>query len=218
MKTSLAIVLLAAASWVGCSDGENTGQTVPQDGSADPDASRPDTSTGGDASADTSSPKPDAGPDGFIDIFDVFPIPDGPIGGCVTCVRDHCGPQVNQCLNNDVCRMGLQCTFTMCLSSGMPDQACLLGCFNNDPAAALTAFATLSCINSNCGAACMPGVMEGGPIGDSSTPDGSASDAPAPTDAPPGDATQSDAPAQGGQEGGASDATPPPADGATSGD
>ena len=210
MKTSLAIVLLATASWVGCSDGENTGQTVPQDGSAGPDTSRPDSSSGGDASADTSSPKPDAGPDGFIDIFDVFPIPDGPIGGCVTCVRDHCGAQVNQCLNNEVCRAGLQCTFTMCLSSGMPDTACVLGCFNNDPAAALTAVATLMCINSSCGAACMPGGLEGGMFDSSVSSDGSATDA----QAPPGDASGGDAT---GSEGGASDATPPtpPGDGSS---
>ena len=29
--------------------------------------------------------------DGFIDIFDAFTIPDGPLGDCLGCARDKCG-------------------------------------------------------------------------------------------------------------------------------
>jgi hypothetical protein len=205
MKTSLSIVLVAAAIAVGCSDGENTGQTSPPDGGTQPDAQgSPDASVDASSTPDASSSDVSRA-DGFIDIFDAFPIPDGPLGGCVTCVRDRCGDQVNQCLNDEACRTGLQCTFTMCLGSGMPDQACVLGCFMNNPLAALSAVAALTCINMSCGASCMP-VMEGG-LRDAPTPsDVSVPDGGAPSDATPSEASAMDAAST---DSGATDATPP---------
>jgi hypothetical protein len=182
MKTSFSIVLASAAIAIGCSGGENIGQTPPAEGGAGGSAT--DAPAGMDASVDASSDvssQPDGGAsdssrvDGFIDIFDAFPIPDGPIGDCVSCIRDRCGTQVNQCVNNDACRAGLQCTFTTCAAMGTFDQACVLGCFT-DPAAAFAAVGALTCIGSNCGAACMPN-MEGGATDGSSQPDSTSGDA-----------------------------------------
>src|SRR6266536_1559879 len=62
--------------------------------------------------------------DGFVDIFDAFPIPDGQAGVCASCVRDKCGMQVNECVNSDVCRNGLVCTIMTCLATGAADLQC----------------------------------------------------------------------------------------------
>jgi hypothetical protein len=187
MRSTLAMIL-AAAMAVGCSDDENVGQTAPQD-SGSP---QPDTSIGMDASVDVpatsdgglSSDAP-PGIDGFIDIFDAFAIPDGPIGDCVGCIRDKCGAEVNQCVNNEACRAGLQCALTTCLASGTPDPSCLLGCFMNDPVAIFTAGAALMCVNSKCSAVCAPGGIEGGTLDGSLPPDAPPlSDGAPPSDAP----------------------------------
>jgi hypothetical protein len=212
MKTSFWIVLMGAAIAVGCSDSENTGSTPPPDeGGTQTDAPGPQA----DASVDMSS-APDSGAsdssrvDGFIDIFDAFPIPDGPLSDCVSCIRDRCGQQVNQCVNNAVCRAGLLCTFTTCLANGMPDQACVLNCFMGDPLAALTAVGALTCINSSCGATCMAG-FEGGMMLDANT----MSDVSSPPDgATPPETGAADG---AGPESSASDATPP-SDASGSGD
>jgi hypothetical protein len=188
MKSSLALILVAAMA-AACSDDSSAGQPAPQDA-----GTQTDTSSGGnDVSADAPATN-DVGvgsdaptTDRFIDIFDAFGVPDGPLGDCVGCIRDKCGAEVNQCVNNPACRAGLQCTLTTCVSSGMPDIACVLGCFMGDTAAALSAGAALMCINSKCSSVCAPGGLEGGML-DASRPDG----APADT-APPGDVSQSEA-------------------------
>jgi hypothetical protein len=201
MKTSLAM-LLAAAMAIGCSDDENAAQPTPGDS-----GTQPDTSGGGmDATTDAPAANDVAAPDvprtdGFIDIFDAFGIPDGPLGDCVGCIRDKCGAEVNACVNNAACRAGLQCTLAMCLSSGMPDLACVVGCFMGDTAAALSAAGALMCVNSKCSAVCAPGGLEGGML------DASMSDGSSPPDAPtPAEASQADTASP---EGGSSEASAP---------
>ena len=199
-------MVLVASIAVACSDDETAGQPAAPEGGTQSDGSGMDASVDASEMPDrTSADAPRA--DGFIDIFDAFPVPDGALGGCVTCIRDRCGAQVNQCLNNDACRAGLQCTFTTCLGTGMPDPACLLGCFMGDPAAALSAVAALMCINSSCGAACMAGGLEGGGEGGVVLDSSISSDGSMPPDgSPPSDASEVDA---AGPEGGGSDANPP---------
>src|SRR5262245_46480005 len=117
---------------LGCAGAETTGETAEPEGGTQADASVPDTSLP-DAS-DSSRDATEGGP-GFIDIFDAFPIPDGPLGDCITCVRDRCGMQVNQCANVAACRAGLVCTATTCVAGSGdagPDPACVLGCFMGD--------------------------------------------------------------------------------------
>jgi hypothetical protein len=108
--------------------------------------------------------------DRFIDIWDVFPIPDsGPIGACASCVRDKCGDSVNKCINDPKCRAGLACTVTRCLAGGGGggggpggfDFMCILGCFDGDFAAAGTAISTFSCVLGTCGSVC-GGLIGGG--------------------------------------------------------
>jgi hypothetical protein len=144
-------------------------QSVQGEGAA-PDA--PDLS---DASADV------ARRDGFVDIFDAFPIPDGQAGACASCVRDKCGTQVNDCVNSDVCRNGLVCTFMTCIGTGTPDLNCVLGCFNGDTAAAFAAIGALMCINMSCGTTCTP-AFDAGPPGDSNAIDGAPADGTSPGD------------------------------------
>jgi hypothetical protein len=103
--------------------------------------------------------------DGFIDIFDAFPIPDGPAAACINCVRDRCGAEVNRCANSDPCRQGLACALTSCIAmqaeggpgGAGPDPACLFGCFMGNLGALASASGAFSCIGMNCTAACAAG-------------------------------------------------------------
>lgn len=121
------------------------------------------------AGADSSMPPPpDAGRDTFIDIWEVFPIPDsGPIGACASCVRDKCGDRVNACINDPACRAGLACTMTRCLAGGGGggpggfDFACVAGCFGGDIGKAGLAISTFTCVIGTCGSAC-GGLLGGG--------------------------------------------------------
>jgi hypothetical protein len=103
--------------------------------------------------------------DTFIDIWEVFPIPDGgPIGECASCVRDKCGDRVNACINDPACRAGLACTVTRCLGGGGPggfDLACVAGCFGGDISKAGVAISTFTCVLGTCGSAC-GGLLGGG--------------------------------------------------------
>jgi hypothetical protein len=102
---------------------------------------------------------PDApGPDGYIDLFDVFPLPDA---GCPGCIRDRCGAQINACFNNPACAAGLFCTLQMCAGGLLGDSgfdptniACVLGCFNGDQNLAFMALGSLTCLTMTCGSAC----------------------------------------------------------------
>lgn len=132
-----------------------------------------------DATPDTSSPPEtsieDTRRDTFIDIWEVFPIPDsGPIGVCASCVRDMCGTQVNACINSPECRSGLACTVAKCLAGGGGggpggfDLKCVTDCFGGDLSKALQAVATFTCITGKCGMQCggllggIPGFPGGG--------------------------------------------------------
>ena len=160
-----------------CAGTETTGETTASEGGTQPDVSVPDTS-------DSSRDATEGGP-GFIDIFDAFPIPDGPLGDCITCVRDRCGMQVNQCANTAVCRAGLVCTLTTCVAGSGdagPDLGCVTGCFMGDIGAAFSAVGALTCINMSCGAICMAGgandsgAGEGASGGDSESDSGGTQD------------------------------------------
>jgi hypothetical protein len=152
------------------------------------------TTTDGDAAADHSvgHSVPDAGAipevsieasidDRYIDIFDAFPLPEGP---CVDCVRDHCSTQINQCVNDTACREGLLCAARMCAPGSSPDAGadlvCLFACFKGDLVKVFGALEGLGCIQSNCTNAC-------------STEDGGASDATVDGEATPDATIQADA-------------------------
>jgi hypothetical protein len=118
------------------------------------------------APLDTGTAVTDTGArDTFIDIWEVFPIPDGgPIGECAGCVRDKCGDRVNACINDPACRAGLACTVTRCLGGGGPggfDIACVAGCFGGDISKAGVAISTFTCVLGTCGSAC-GGLLGGG--------------------------------------------------------
>jgi hypothetical protein len=85
-----------------------------------------------------------------------FPALDGGVGECLTCVATMC-PEAQDCFNDPVCLQGSICAATTCLS-GQDASAggldCWLGCFGNDPGAAVTAFTAFSCVASSCGMGC----------------------------------------------------------------
>jgi len=160
----------AATIMLGCSGREGDGQ-APLDAGSPTEASSESSESSAEDVAIERGAIPDVSTDApFIDIFDAFALPDGPLGGCVACIRDRCGAQVNECANSDVCRAGLLCTLATCVSTGadaQPDLACLSGCFMGDFRAVLAATGSFSCINSSCGVACLPpGATEGGTPGD----------------------------------------------------
>lgn len=100
-----------------------------------------------------------------IDIFDAgIPLPDsGPVGECVTCLEQNCKSSINGCINDSSCTGGIQCAVTTCLGGGgMPggggpgglDFQCLLGCFDGDLGAVLTAVQAFQCVTGTCGEQC----------------------------------------------------------------
>jgi hypothetical protein len=151
MKCALGVGLLAAALFIGCSDER---EPIP-DAGRPADAAATDTRAFVD-SADVSIDVPTT--DGYIDLFDVFPLPDG---GCPGCIRDRCGAQINGCINNPACAAGLFCTLQMC-AGGLVGEggfnpggfACVLGCFNGDQNLAMMAIGSLVCVTMTCGGAC----------------------------------------------------------------
>ena len=189
MKCSKWAGLACAALFFGCSD-----ETEPvPDAGVIVDAGVKDA----DANLDTSQ-VPDARPDSFIDLFDVFPLPDG---GCPGCIRDRCGAGINACFNNPACVNGLFCTLQMCAGGLLGDSgfsptniACVLGCFNGDQNLAFQALASFTCLTMTCGGAC--NFLDAGsdarpPIPDVQPPPEASADAPpsddASIDAPPPD-------------------------------
>jgi len=159
-RFALASIVCVVACSIGCLGRTGIGGTE-LDSLDDEDAAVDSGLSLADATPDTSTPPPDtfdAGRDSFIDIWEVFPIPDsGPIGACASCVRDKCGTQVNACVNDPVCRAGLACTATSCLGGGGPggfDLACVAKCFGGDLSKAFQAINTFTCVISGCGTAC----------------------------------------------------------------
>jgi len=153
MKCFVRAGLVVTTLLFGCSDER---EPIP-DAGAPADARVADVRvTESGASVDVSMDAP--GPDGPIDLFDVFPIPDG---GCPGCIRDRCGTQINACINNPACAAGLFCTLQMCAGGLAGDSgvdpttfACIIGCFNGDQNLAFMAIGSLTCITMTCGGAC----------------------------------------------------------------
>jgi hypothetical protein len=140
-----------------------------------------------------------SGPDGYINLFDIFPLPDG---GCPGCIRDRCGSQINACFNNPACAAGLFCTLQMCAGGLLGEGgvsptslACVLGCFGGDQSLAFLAIGSFTCVTMTCGGACnfLDAGSDARPPNPDVQPDASA-DAPPPEDAsvdapPPEDAS-----------------------------
>jgi hypothetical protein len=148
---SVGLVAIATTLALGCSDDREPPPPA-TDAAATADAG---VDASGDASSDVSI---EAGrSDGFIDLFDVFPLPDA---GCPACIRDRCGSQINACFINPACAQGLFCTLQMCLGGildagvGPAAYGCVLGCFNGDQATALTAIGSIQCLTMTCAGAC----------------------------------------------------------------
>ena len=152
MKCALGVGLLLTGTLLfGCSDER---ESIPEAGR--PDAAVETAVRDAALAADVSIDVPTA--DGYIDLFDVFPLPDG---GCPGCIRDRCGTQINACINNPACAAGLFCTLQMC-AGGLVGEGgfnpssftCVLGCFNGDQNLAIMAISSLTCVTMTCGAAC----------------------------------------------------------------
>lgn len=145
-----------------------------------------------------------------IDIFDAgIPLPDsGPVGECVTCLEQNCKSSINGCINDSSCTGGIQCAVTTCLGGGgMPggggpgglDFQCLLGCFDGDLGAVLTAVQAFQCVTGTCGEQCggaLGGIGGGGgpfgglggggtPLGGGGMTPPNPGNAPTPQSAPP---------------------------------
>lgn len=89
----------------------------------------------------------------------------GGVVDCISCVATEC-PSAQECLLDAACRDGAICAVTNCLGGGGGggggfDFQCLLGCFNGDFNAALTAFNSVQCVLTSCGADC-GGILGGG--------------------------------------------------------
>lgn len=81
----------------------------------------------------------------------------GGVVDCISCVTTQC-PSAQECLLDAACRDGAICAVTDCLAGGGGgggfDFQCLLGCFNGDFNAALTAFNSVQCVLTSCGDDC----------------------------------------------------------------
>jgi len=212
MKCSKWAGLLCASLFFGCSDER---EPIPDAGAPAVDAAVKDA----DAGPADASQLIDARPDSFIDLFDVFPLPDG---GCPGCIRDRCGAGINACFNNPACVTGLFCTLQNCATGLLGDSgfnpaniACVLGCFNGDQLLAFQALNSFTCLTMTCGGAC--NFLDAGADARPPVPDGQVPDAS--TDAPPADDASLDvtAPDTGpGTDSGDNDGDgAPPADDAT---
>jgi hypothetical protein len=135
--------------------------TTPNDGAAthpDVTSDTSDTSTATDTSMETGDGRVD------VDISDAFPIPDGPLAACFTCVRDSCATELSGCVYDNACRAGLTCTLGTCLSlpdgamapdAAIIDFACINTCFTDGGVQAeIKASAALPCVGMYCGAIC----------------------------------------------------------------
>jgi hypothetical protein len=151
MKCSIWAGLVVTALFLGCSDER---EPVPPGAPAD---AATDAGTSIDVAVDVSAPDR-SGPDGYINLFDIFPLPDG---GCPGCIRDRCGSQINACFNNPACAAGLFCTLQMCAGGLLGDSGlspsslvCVLGCFGGDQSLAFLAIGSFTCVTMTCGGAC----------------------------------------------------------------
>ena len=72
----------------------------------------------------------------------------GDVLECIQCVQQEC-PQAMDCLTDAACRDGAICAIRDCLGGGVNFQ-CLLGCFDGNFSAALSAFQAVQCVMSDC--------------------------------------------------------------------
>ena len=150
MKCSIWVGLVASTLFLGCSD-----ETEPVPPGA-PDAAV-EAGASVDVAVDVSAADRSAS-DGYINLFDIFPLPDG---GCPGCIRDRCGSQINACFNNPACAAGLLCTLQMCAGGLLGEGGvspsslvCVLGCFGGDQSLAFLAIGSFTCVTMTCGGAC----------------------------------------------------------------
>jgi hypothetical protein len=79
---------------------------------------------------------------------------DGGAQACVDCVTDNC-PAAQTCFEDPACVQGAACALATCVAQDGGDGLdCWLGCFEDDPAAALTAFSAFTCVAGSCGMDC----------------------------------------------------------------
>src|SRR5262249_45436171 len=99
----------------------------------------------------------------------------GSLTGCVSCVENQCGTQIDACLGDTACRNGLVCTLDQCLapdstgglSIGSADLTCILGrCFMGDLVAAGTATGALNCLSKRCRTTCTAAIEGGASLGE----------------------------------------------------
>jgi hypothetical protein len=122
--------------------------------------------------------------DGSINVFEIFPIPDGAGAACATCLSDQCGMQINTCVNDMRCRDGFACALQNCIGAregGTPDGgldfACINTCFMGNFAAIGEALAAFGCITRQCGGMCIGSGMLDGSVIDVSVGEGGSGDA-----------------------------------------
>jgi hypothetical protein len=76
---------------------------------------------------------------------------------CVSCVNSQCG-SFSTCSNDPGCTAGLTCTVDSCLNLRRRQaNACLLKCFQNDGASAMTAVIAADCVYTACAPRCTGG-------------------------------------------------------------
>ncbi len=63
-------------------------------------------------------------------------------------------PGAMDCVTDPNCIQGVVCAVSDCLGGGQPDLMCMVGCFNGDMSAALSAIDTIMCIMGDCSDQC----------------------------------------------------------------
>ncbi len=106
----------------------------------------------------------------------------GGVLGCASCVTQQCGTQINACLQDPNCLMGIQCIATMCLGGGGAmgggplggalggggNFGCFLQCFGGNFQTVGEAISAVTCVTQQCGSTCggaggLLGGLGGGP-------------------------------------------------------
>jgi len=68
---------------------------------------------------------------------------------CFQCIQQDC-PEAMDCLTDASCRDGAICAIRDCMSGGSPNLQCMLGCFDGNLSAAMSAFQAVQCVMSDC--------------------------------------------------------------------
>ncbi|MBW2458363.1 MAG: hypothetical protein JRI68_27925 [Deltaproteobacteria bacterium] len=72
---------------------------------------------------------------------------------CIGCIMTTC-PQALDCVTDPDCLQGVICAVSDCLAGGQPDLMCVVGCFDGDMGAAMSAIDALMCIMGDCADQC----------------------------------------------------------------